>query len=149
MLFLFSHTLLCTPCSWDMQVPMTQTLVTSVMQQPSLESIQLRLGTDATPKPFFHPTPEFQPIDIEVMRFVQINDSAVLRSIGLAISRAVRLRELSILADEDSGLSLHLLLDGCDGKWAFQLRSLDLIGFDGIGMTPHGVLGRTVTLQAP
>lgn len=119
---------------------MTQTLVTSVMERPDLEYIQLRLGTDSTPKPFFHPTLEFyQPIGVKVMRFVQINDPAVLRSISLAISRAVNLQELHVQADPDSRLSLDSLLASCNGRCAFQLRSLDLQGIDAIDMTARSL----------
>lgn len=117
---------------------MTQALVTSIMERPSLEFIQLRLGTNSTPKPFFHPTFEFhQPTNVKVMRFVQVNDPAVLRSISLAVSRAVHLQELSIQADSDSRLSLDSLLASCNGRYAFQLHILDLRGFDGLGMTPR------------
>lgn len=94
----------------------------------------MRLGTDNTPKPFFHPTLEFrQPINVKVMRFVQVNDPEVLRSVSLAILRAIHLQELGIEADEDVGLSLDSLLASFSGRPVFQLRSLDLRGFVALG----------------
>ena len=121
-----------------MQISLTQALLTSIMEQPSLEFIQLRLGTNCTPKPFFHPTLEFhQPANVKVMRFVQVNDPAVLQSISLAVARAVDLQELSVQADPDSRLGLDSLFASCKGRCAFRLRLLDLQGFDAIGMTPH------------
>ena len=119
-----------------MQISLTQTLLTAILERPSLEHIQLRLGTDNTPKPFFHPTLEFrQPINVKVMRFVQVNDPEVLRSVSLAILRAIHLQELGIEADEDVGLSLDSLLASCNGRTVFQLRSLDLRGFLALGTT--------------
>ena len=121
---------------------MTQVLVTSVMERPNLDNIQLRMGTDSTPEPFFHPTLEFhQPINVKTMRFCQINDPAVLRSIGLAISHAVNLQELHIEADPDSRLSLDSLLASCNGRCVFQLHSLDIQGIDVIHMTPRSFWG--------
>ena len=108
------------------------------MERPSLEHIQLRLGTNCTPKPFFHPTLEFhQPVNVKVMRFVQINDGGVLESISLAVSRAVNLQELNVQADVDSRLSVDSLLASGNGRYAFQLRLLDLRGFEAFGMTPR------------
>lgn len=136
MLVLFSHILSPNPCSWDMQIFITKTLVSSIMQQLSLRSIQQRSGADSTPKPLFHPIFEFQPIKFRVMRFVQNNDSAVLRT---------RVSHLPVRPPPGakhpggwgSGLSLHSLLNGCNGKCPFQLHFLDLIGFDSIGMMPY------------
>lgn len=126
-----------------MQVSPTQLLVTSVMFRPSLETLQLRLGTDDTPKPYFHPLFEFHaPINVRTMRLIQVDNNSILESIGLAISKATKLQELSIWADEDSSLTLDSLFGSWKGKCAFQLISLDIRGFDGLGTAPQSLWDR-------
>lgn len=126
-----------------MQVSPTQLLVTSVMFRPSLEALQLRMGTDHTPKPYFHPLLEFHaPINVKRMRFTQVDNISVLETIGLAISNAANLEELSIWADEDMGLTLDSLFDSWEGACAFNLVCLDIRGFHGLGTAPQSLWDR-------
>lgn len=117
-----------------MQISPTQLLVTSVMFQPKLETLQLRMSTDHTPKPYFHPLFEFHtPINMKIMRFLQVDKSSVLRTIGLAVSNAANLEELSIWADEDKRLTLVPLFDSWQSTFAYCLTSLDIRGFCSFG----------------
>lgn len=126
-----------------MQMSPTQLLVTSVMFQPNLEVLQLRMGTDHTPKPYFHPFLEFHaPINVKVMRFTQVDNIGVLESIGLAVSNAVNLEELRIWADEDIGLTLDSLFDNWKGTCAFNLSRLEIRGFYGLGAAPQSLWDR-------
>lgn len=133
---------------WDLQVSPTQSLVTSVMFRPSLEALQLRMGTDHTPKPYFHPLFEFHaPINVKIMRFTQVDNISVLETIGLAVSNAVNLEELSIWADEDKGLTLDSLFDSWKGTCAYNLASLDIRGFHGLGAAPQSLWDRLSPLN--
>lgn len=115
---------------------MSQTLATQVLQHAGLDLSQMRLGTNCTPKPFFHPTLELNhPINLRTMRFVQVDHEGVLKSMSSAISKSAHLEELSVWTDEDSGLSLDMLLGHCLGKCSFHLRMLDLRGFSRMDMT--------------
>ena len=107
------------------------------MHRPNIELIQLRMGTDSTPNPFFHPANDLdKPVNVRALRFVQVDNESILRSMQPAVFKAANLRELRIWADEDSGLVLTTLLANSDGKCPFRLRTLDLRGFAGLGMPP-------------
>lgn len=126
-----------------MQVSPTQLLVTSVMFRPNLEVLQMRMGTDHTPKPYFRPLFEFHsPINVKVMRFTQVDNIAVLETIGLAVSNAANLEELRIWADEDMGLTLDSLFDSWKGTCAFNLARLEIRGFYGLGAAPQSLWHR-------
>ena len=126
-----------------MQVSPTQLLVTSVMFRPSLEALQLRMGPKHTPKPYFHPLFEFHaPINVKIMRFTQVDDISVLETIGLAVSNAANLEELSIWVDGDIGLTLDSLFDSWKGTCAYNLASLDIRGFYGLGAAPQSLWDR-------
>lgn len=113
------------------------------MFRPSLETLQLRMGTDHTPKPYFHPLLEFHaPINVKVMKFTQVDNIAVLETIGLAVSNAVNLEELRIWADEDMGLTLDSLFDSWKGTCAFNLTRLEIRGFYGLGAAPQSLWER-------
>ena len=133
-----NHVILTFFHSWDLQVSPTQSLVTSVMFRPSLEASQLRMGTDHTPKPYFHPLLEFHaPINLKIMRFTQVDNISVLETIGLAVSNAANLEELSIWADEDMELTLNSLFESWKDTCAINLVSLDIRGFYGLGVAPQ------------
>lgn len=113
------------------------------MFRPSLEAFQLRMGPNHTPKPYFHPLFEFHaPINVKIMRFTQVDDISVLKTIGLAVSNAANLKELSIWADGDIGLTLDSLFDSWKGTSAHSLASLDIRGFYGLGAAPQSLWDR-------
>lgn len=113
------------------------------MFRPSLEALQLRMGTDHTPKSYFHPLFEFHaPINVKRMRFTQVDNISVLKTIGLAVSNSVNLEELSIWADEDVELSLDSFFDSWKGTCAYNLASLDMRGFYGLGTAPQSLWDR-------
>ncbi|KAJ5963169.1 hypothetical protein N7481_013474 [Penicillium waksmanii] len=123
--------------SWDLTVSTTQNLVTAVMLTPSLEILQLRMGTDNTPSPYFHPSLEFRPlINVRTLSLIEIDDESVLRSLGLAISNSTKLEELTIWADTESVLCFSEISSSRDGQLISELRSLDLRGFVDLG-TPR------------
>ena len=128
---------------YRVRINSTQLLVTSVMFRPSLEALQLQMGTNHTPKPYFHPLLEFHAlINVKRMRFTQVDNISVLETIGLAVSNAANLEELSIWADEDMGLTLDSLFDSWKGTCAFNLVSLDIRGFYGLGTAPQSLWDR-------
>lgn len=104
------------------------------MFSPTLESLQLRLGTDSTPSPYFHPPLEFwPPINVKALILIQIDDESVLRSVGSVLRTATRLRELTMWADEDSKLRFSEVSSTWCGRVPFKLTSLDLRGFVDLG----------------
>ncbi|KAJ5337449.1 uncharacterized protein N7506_005471 [Penicillium brevicompactum] len=119
---------------WDLAVSPTQHLVTTVIFTPTLEKVQLRLGTDSTPSPYFHPPLEFwPPINVRALTLIQIDDESVLRSIGSVLQTATRLRELTMWADGDRMLRFSEVSSTWCGQVPFQLTSLDLRGFVDLG----------------
>ncbi|CAI7635575.1 unnamed protein product [Penicillium pancosmium] len=122
---------------WDLTVSTTQNLVTAVMLTPSLEILQLRMGTDNTPSPYFHPSLEFRPpINVRTLSLIEIDDESVLRSLGVALSNSTKLEELTIWADTESALCFSKIASNWDGQLLSELRSLDLRGFTDLG-TPR------------
>jgi hypothetical protein len=122
--------------SWDLTVSTTQNLVTAVMLAPSLEILQLRMGTDNTPSPYFHPSLEFRPpINVRTLILIEIDDESVLRSLGVALLNS-KVEELTIWADAESALCFREISSNWDGQLFSELRSLDLRGFVDLG-TPR------------
>ncbi|RAH79107.1 hypothetical protein BO86DRAFT_421049 [Aspergillus japonicus CBS 114.51] len=122
---------------WDMQVSLTQYLVSNVVLRPMLRNLQLRMGTDCTPKPFFRPPLNMKlSMSLTVLSLVQVDDVDVMRSVGTAVRSATNLRELTIWADNNSGISVSTLFEGWPTHLASQLHLLDLRGFAALGVTP-------------
>ncbi|PYI26428.1 hypothetical protein BP00DRAFT_466009, partial [Aspergillus indologenus CBS 114.80] len=122
---------------WDMQVSLTQYLVSNVVLRPMLQNLQLRLGTDCTPKPFFRPPLNMKlSMSLTVLSLVQVDDVEVMRSVGTAVRSATNLRELTIWADNNSGISVSTLFESWPTHLASQLHLLDLRGFAALGVTP-------------
>ncbi|KAJ5185882.1 hypothetical protein N7491_006248 [Penicillium cf. griseofulvum] len=120
--------------NWDLAVSPTQHLVTTVIFTPTLERVQLRLGTDSTPSPYFHPPLEFwPPINVGILTLIQIDDETVLRSIGSVLRTATRLRELTMWADGDRMLHFSEVSSTWCGQVPFKLSFLDLRGFVDLG----------------
>lgn len=124
--------------SWDLQISMTQMLVTAVFLHPGLRSLQLRLGTNGTPKPYFHPLLHFQsPITLYSMRLIHIDNESVLQSLSVAILQTKSLRELTIWADPDSNLALDILFAGWEDQPKLELNILEVRGFTSLGSSPN------------
>ncbi|RAK71266.1 uncharacterized protein BO72DRAFT_392376, partial [Aspergillus fijiensis CBS 313.89] len=122
---------------WDMQVSLTQYLVSNVVLRPMLRNLQLRMGTDCTPKPFFRPPLNMKlSMSLTVLSLVQVDDVEVMRSVGAAVSSATNLRELTIWADNNSGISVSTLFESWPTHLASQFHLLDLRGFAALGVTP-------------
>ncbi|OJJ95575.1 hypothetical protein ASPACDRAFT_64075 [Aspergillus aculeatus ATCC 16872] len=122
---------------WDMQVSLTQYLVSNVVLRPMLRTLQLRMGTDCTPKPFFRPPLNMKlSMSLTVLSLVQVDDAEVMRSVGAAVASATNLRELTIWADNNSGISVSTLFESWPTHLASQLHLLDLRGFAALGVTP-------------
>ncbi|KAE8148748.1 hypothetical protein BDV25DRAFT_141488 [Aspergillus avenaceus] len=119
---------------WDMQVSLTQALVTAVLVQPRLRSLWLRMGTNCTPKPFFRPSLAFQPhVRMTELNLIQVDDEPVLRSLGSALRMATQLQQLSIWADDRARLSVGALFQDWQEPAPFHLNSLDIRGFVDLG----------------
>ncbi|QKX62123.1 uncharacterized protein TRUGW13939_09279 [Talaromyces rugulosus] len=113
-------------------------LITTIFLHPGLRSLQLRLGTNGTPKPYFHPVLQFQsPISLYSMRLVQIDNESVLESLSTAILHTRSLRELTIWADADSNLALDILFRGWEDHATLELNILELRGFTSLGQFPN------------
>lgn len=107
------------------------------MHAPYLEALQLRLGIDSTPLPYFRPSLKFQPpINVRTLNLIQIDDEPVLRSVGAALRIATHLKELTMWADGDSMLSLSEVSSSWHGCLPFELTFLDLRGFVDLGTRP-------------
>lgn len=120
-----------------MAVPATQHLVTAAMLMPDMEVLQLRVGTDNTPSPYFHPSLNFSsPIHLTSLRLVQLDNKAILRSLGLALTTATRLRELTVWAETESQLSFTDISCSWQERVPFELKTLDLRGFVDLGRPP-------------
>ncbi|KAJ9213656.1 hypothetical protein DTO166G4_4738 [Paecilomyces variotii] len=126
---------------WDLQVSITERLVSSVIARPHLERLQLRLGTNSTPKPYFHPVLGFdRHINVQSLNLVQIDNHAVLESFADAPLFASKLKELTLWADADSELSVEPLLSRWrDQRQRFPLTALDFRGFSDLGWSPASV----------
>ncbi|KAF7585405.1 hypothetical protein BBP40_010976 [Aspergillus hancockii] len=122
---------------WDMQVSMTQFLLTTVMMRQNLMSVRLRMGTDSTPKPFFRPALQlYTPVKLRAMHLIQVDDATVLQSLSSALRATPELEKLSIWADERYNLSVSNLFETWDQPAPFHLHCLDLRGFADLGMPP-------------
>jgi hypothetical protein len=104
---------------------------------PNLQALQLRVGTDSTPSPYFHPALNFcSPINLTTLRLIQLDNKAILQSLGLALTTASRLRELTIWAEVDSLLSFTDITSSWYHRAPFELNVLDLRGFVDLGRPP-------------
>ncbi|GAB1192654.1 hypothetical protein APSETT444_001847 [Aspergillus pseudonomiae] len=121
---------------WDMQISLTQILLTTVLLQERLQCLRIRMGTDGTPKPFFRPPLDLHTtVKLRVMHLTQVDNVLVLQSLGIALKDATQLERLSIWADDRSQLSVSSLVEDWDTPAPFRLRSLDIRGFSGIGIS--------------
>lgn len=128
--------------SWDLTVAATQLLVTTTMLMPNLEALQLRVGTDSTPSPYFHTSLNFcSAINLTTLRLIQLDNKAILQSLGLALTTASRLRELTIWAEVDSLLSFTDITSSWYHRAPFELNVLDLRGFVDLGRPPWALWG--------
>src|SRR5438034_11756010 len=101
---------------WDAQIAPSQVLISQLARQPRLEILQLRMGTDDTPLPYFHPLLHFENFrNLTRLSLVQIDNAEVLRSIGRLISSTNCLSEIHIEADADIELSLATLFEDYQG----------------------------------
>ncbi|BAE64411.1 unnamed protein product [Aspergillus oryzae RIB40] len=120
---------------WDMQVSLTQVLLTTVLLQQRLRCLRIRMGTDCTPKPFFRPTLHLHTtVKLRVMHLTQVDTVVVLQSLGVALKHATQLERLSIWADDRAELSISSLVEDWHKPAPFRLRSLDIRGFSDIGI---------------
>lgn len=120
---------------WDMQVSLTQVLLTTVLLQQRLRCLRIRMGTDCTPKPFFRPTLHLHTtVKLRVMHLTQVDNVVVLQSLGVALKHATQLERLSIWADDRAELSISSLVEDWHKPAPFRLRSLDIRGFSDIGI---------------
>ncbi|PYH42460.1 uncharacterized protein BP01DRAFT_376146 [Aspergillus saccharolyticus JOP 1030-1] len=122
---------------WDMPVALTEFLVSNLVLQPMLRRLQLRMGTDCTPKPFFRPPLTMRlSANLTVLSLVQIDDVEVMGSLGVTIRSATNLRELTIWTDNISGISLGALFEHWPTTLPSNLHLLDLRGLGALGVTP-------------
>ncbi|KAE8381861.1 hypothetical protein BDV26DRAFT_278472 [Aspergillus bertholletiae] len=120
---------------WDMQVSLTQVLLTTVMLRQRLQRLRIRMGTNCTPKPFFRPPLDLHnTVRLRVIHLIQVDNILVLQSLGVALKNATQLERLSIWADDRSELKVSSLLERWHTPAQFRLRSLDLRGFSDIGI---------------
>ncbi|KAK6837808.1 hypothetical protein RU639_001682 [Aspergillus parasiticus] len=120
---------------WDMQVSLTQVLLTTVMLQQRLRCLRIRMGTDCTPKPFFRPSLNLHTtVKLRVIHLIQVDNVVVLQSLGVALKNATQLERLSIWADDRAKLSMSSLVEDWHTPAPFRLRSLDIRGFSDIGI---------------
>lgn len=107
------------------------------MLMPNLEVLQLRVGTDSTPSPYFHPSLVFcSPVHLTALRLIQIDNKSILRSLGFALTSSTRLSELTIWADIDSMLRFADISSSWQKRVPFELKILDLRGFVDLGRPP-------------
>ena len=106
----------------------------------NLEYLQLRVGTNGSPTPFFHPTLEFDRYtNLRSLSVVEVTGLESLNSVGNALFFTERLNELAISANKGSRLSLGDLFTGWTGRKTLNLRTLDLRGFASLGSPPASI----------
>jgi hypothetical protein len=100
----------------------------------NLEYLQLRVGTNGSPTPFFHPTLAFSRCsNLRSLNIVEITDLESLISIGKAIFSTERLIELTLSANKDSRLPVAGIFASWTAAKSLDLRILDLRGFSNLG----------------
>lgn len=115
---------------WDAQISPSQCLISQLAKQPYLENLQLRLGSNSTPHPYFHPLLHFDQFpNLTTLSLLQINNAEVLRSIGRLINSTPCLSKIRIEADSDSQLSLAILFKDCKPLAKLHLTTIDIRGF--------------------
>jgi hypothetical protein len=95
-----------------------------------MEHLHLRLATDHTPQPYFHPILRF--VDFTRLRsliLIQIDREDILTSIGKVLALPPTLMELRIWADADAQLSLSTMFAELPAPGKLSLILLDLRGF--------------------
>lgn len=123
---------------WDAQISPTQRLVSALALRAELHSVQLRLATNGTPQPYFHPLLAFEPFPkLTSLNLVQVDKAEILSSISHVLTLSPQLSELRIWADVDSELSLAALFFFQPPKTKFRLSTLDLRNFVSLNIDPH------------
>ncbi|PGG98943.1 hypothetical protein GX51_06526 [Blastomyces parvus] len=118
---------------WDSQFAPTQKLISMVARSGRMEYLQLRVATDSSPTPYFHPTLKFG--GYSKLRFLDIIDvkiTSALQSVGNALFSTEQLSELATWADEDVILSLDVIFAGWPGPKTLNLKALDLRRFSNL-----------------
>ncbi|KAL2383470.1 hypothetical protein RJZ90_002623 [Blastomyces dermatitidis] len=125
---------------WDSQIAPTQKLISMVALSDRMEYLQLRVATDGSPTPYFHPTLKFG--GYSKLRFLNIIDvkiTSALQSVGNALFSTEQLSELAIWADEDVLLSLGVIFSGWPGPKILNLKALDLRRFSNVGCSAPSI----------
>lgn len=131
--------------SWDAQVAPTQNLVSTVGIPTTLEYLQLRVGTNGSLTPFFHPAIEFHHFtNLRSLNIVEVNDRAMLSAVGNAIFMAEQLTNLTIWTNNDAELPLDGIFADWPGPKLLHLKTLDLRGFGSLG-TSASTIWESVT----
>jgi hypothetical protein len=103
-----------------------------------LQSLYLRLGTDDTPIPYFHPLLVFRGFStLRSLSLVQIDREDMLESVGNLLGETLKLEHLMLDVDPDSGLTMDILLGPMYKAKKTLLTSLRLYGFAGPGILEH------------
>jgi hypothetical protein len=115
---------------WDAQIAPSQVLISQLAKQRHLEILQLRLGTDHTPLPYFHSLLHFGNFrNLTRLAVIQIDKAEVLRSVGRLINSTNRLSEIHIEGDADKALSLATLFEDYQALTRLRLTTVDIRGF--------------------
>jgi hypothetical protein len=111
----------------------------------NLEYLQLRVGTNGSPTPFFHPTLEFNRYaKLRSLSIIEVTDLEALNSVGNALFLTEQLSELTISANTDSRLSLGDIFASWTGPKSLDLNTLDLRGFANLG-SPAASIWESIT----
>ncbi|PGH29792.1 hypothetical protein GX50_07463 [[Emmonsia] crescens] len=119
---------------WDSQIAPTQKLISKVALSARMEYLQLRVATDGSPTPYFHPTLKLGGFSkLRSLNIIDVKITSALQSVGNALYSTEQLSELAIWADEDVILSLDVIFSGWPGPRTLNLKSLDLRKFSNVG----------------
>ncbi|KAH8705683.1 hypothetical protein BGW36DRAFT_393226 [Talaromyces proteolyticus] len=115
---------------WDAHITPTQQLISVLSLASNLKLLQLRVSTNDTPFPYFHPTLRLDGyINLRSLTLIHINTSAILHPIGNVLFSSKNLDELSLRADESRQLLFRPTFDDWAGQKVLNLKTLDLRGF--------------------
>jgi hypothetical protein len=99
-------------------------LISIVALPVDMEYLQLRVATDGSPTPYFHPTLRFLGYSkLRSLNIIDVNTISVLRSVGNAL----------FWADEDARLPLNAIFAGWSQPKMLNLKHIDLRGFSKLG----------------
>jgi len=105
-----------------------------------MKYLQLRVSTDGSPSPFFHPTLRFTDHSkLRSLNLIDVSTASILRSVGNVLFFAEQLSELTIWIDEDVILSLNLVFAGWPKPKMLNLKTLDLRRFSKLGLSPQSI----------